>query len=511
MTNGWSVGGDTASGGPPPRHRISRSLATSERRQRHPVATRWTRTPTPQSPTIGDDAQSDLTHRAQSAFVGQWMRHPARIVPLVFLGAILLGTVLLLLPIAREGDHSPQFITALFTATSAVCVTGLAVVDTSGYWSWFGEAVIAGLIQLGGFGIMTLASLLGLVVAGRLGLRGRLAAQAETRALGLGDVGQVVRRVAVISFCVELTLAIILFARFYFGYDYAFGKAVWHGVFHAVASFNNAGFALYPDSLEGFVTDPVVLLPITLAVIIGGIGSPVLLELGRRIKRPVKWSIHTKLTVLGTAILIPVGFFTYLLFEWNNPATMGPLGFGDKLSTALFSGVMPRSAGFNAIPMGEVQPETQIVTMVLMFIGAGSASTAGGIKITTFLLLAFVIWAEIRGEPDVAIFGRSIGQSVQRQALTIALLGVGAVTCGTIALQATTRLPLIDVMFETVSAFGPVGLSTGITPELPTGSQLVLVMLMYTGRVGTVAVGTALALRSRRRRFSYPHERPIVG
>ncbi|GAA4906301.1 potassium uptake TrkH family protein [Stackebrandtia albiflava] len=439
------------------------------------------------------------------------MRHPARVVPMVFLGAVLVGTALLLLPIARQGDAEAPVVTALFTATSAVCITGLAVVDTAGYWSWFGEGVIASLIQLGGFGIMTMASLLGLVVAGRLGLRERLVAQAENKTLGLGDVRQVMIRVAVMSISVELILAIILFARFRFAYDYEFGEAVWHGVFHSVSAFNNAGFALYPDSLEGFVTDPIVMLPIALAVIIGGIGSPVILELSRRMRHPSRWSVHTKLTILGTAILLPLGFVAYLVFEWNNPATMGPLGFGDKLSAAFFSSVMPRSAGYNAIPMGEVQPETQMITMALMFIGGGSASTAGGIKVTTFILLAFVIWAEIRGEPDVSVFGRTIPHAVQRQALTIALLGVAAVASGTVVLELTTEFPMNDVMFETVSAFGPVGLSTGITPDLPPVSQLVLVVLMFTGRVGTVAVGTALALRSRRRRFSYPEDRPIVG
>lgn len=447
----------------------------------------------------------------QNRLVGQSIRHPARVVPLVFLGAVLVGTALLSLPIARDGEETAGPVTALFTATSAVCITGLATVDTSAYWSGFGEGVILALIQLGGFGIMTLASLLGLVVAGRLGLRGRLAAQAETRALGLGDFRTVIIRVAIMSACVELVLSAILFSRFYFGYGYDLGQAVWHGLFHAVSAFNNAGFALYPDSLEGFVTDPVVMLPIALAVVVGGIGSPVIVELGKRIRHPSKWSVHTKLTVLGTGILIPVGFLAYLVFEWDNAATLAPLGVGDKLSTAFFSGVMPRSGGFNAIPMGQIQPETQIVTMVLMFIGGGSASTAGGIKVTTFFLLAFVIWAEIRGEPDVSIMGRSIAQSVQRQALTIALLGLAAVAAGTMALELTTSLPMNQVMFEAVSAFGPVGLSTGVTPDLPPAAQLVLVVLMYTGRVGTVAVGTALALRSRRRRYTYPQDRPIVG
>ncbi|HIW62234.1 MAG TPA: TrkH family potassium uptake protein [Candidatus Stackebrandtia excrementipullorum] len=443
--------------------------------------------------------------------MGKYLRHPARIVPLGFLGVVLTGTALLLTPAATEGPQSAPFITALFTATSATCITGLAVVDTSGYWSTFGEMTIVVLIQAGGFGIMTMASLLALVVAGRLGLRTRMAAQVESKSLGLGDIRRVVRRVAILSLSVEFTLACILFARLRFGYGYEIDDAVWNGVFHAVSAFNNAGFALYPDSLEGFVTDPVVLLPVAVAVILGGLGTPVLVDVARRLRTPRRWTLHTKLTLLGTAVLLPIGFFAYLVFEWSNAQTLGGLGLGDKLAAAFFSGAMPRSAGLNAIPISDITSETQLVTIILMFIGGGSASTAGGIKLTTFLLLAFVIWTELRGEPDVSIFGRTIAPASQRQALTVALLGVAAVVVGTLALEMTGDFPLNTVIFEAASAFGPVGLSMGITPELSTPGQAVLVVLMFTGRVGTVVVGTALALSTRHRRYSYPVDRPIVG
>lgn len=442
--------------------------------------------------------------------MGKSLRHPARIVPLVFLSVIAAGTAVLMTPVAAQGESAP-FITALFTATSATCITGMAVVDTAEYWSLFGEVTIAALVQVGGFGIMTMASLLALVVAGRLGLRTRMATQTETKALGLGDVRRVVQRVVIMSLSVETVLAVILFIRFHYGYDYAVGEAVWHGVFHAVAAFNNAGFSLYPDSLEGFVTDPVVLLPVAVAVILGGMGTPVLFDVIRRIRRPSRWSLHTKLTLLGTGVLLPVGFLAYLIFEWGNAQTLGPLDFGDKLSAAFFSGVMPRSAGMNAIPIADIASETQLITIILMFIGGGSASTAGGIKITTFILLAFVIWAELRGEPDVSAFRRTISPAAQRQALVVALLGVAAVVTGTLALEVTTDFPLNMVVFEAASAFGPVGLSMGITPELAPAAQAILVVLMFTGRVGTVVLGTALALSTRHRRFSYPVDRPIVG
>jgi trk system potassium uptake protein TrkH len=432
-------------------------------------------------------------------------------VPLAFLTAVAIGTLLLCLPIARAGDGSAPFITALFTAMSAVCVTGLVLVDTATYWSGFGEVVLLVMMQIGGFGIMTLASLLGLVVAGRLRLSDRLATQAETKVLGLGDVRRVLTRVAMIAICVELVLAIILGLRFHYGYGFDVGKSIWHGIFHAVAAFNSAGFALYHDSLERFVTDPVITVPIMIASIIGGIGFPVVVELVRRTFRPSQWSIHTKITVFGTFVLLFVGFVAYVLIEWNNAKTLGGLSAPHKVQAAFFASAMPRSAGFNSIPIGDLRPETWAFTDILMFIGGGSAGTAGGIKVATFFLLAFVIWAEVRGEPDVSVFGRRIPTGTQRQALTVALLGVGAVAVGTISVLAVTDLPLDKVLFDVTSAFGTVGLSSGVTADLNTGGQLIMVLLMFTGRVGTVTVATALALRSRTRRFHYPEERPIVG
>ncbi|MGH8792088.1 MAG: TrkH family potassium uptake protein [Stackebrandtia sp.] len=438
-------------------------------------------------------------------------RQPARLVPAAFLGVITVGTLLLLLPISREGDAAAPFLTALFTATSAVCVTGLIVVDTPSYWSGFGEGVIAVLIQAGGFGIMTFASLLGLLVAGRLGLRGKMLAQAETKALDLGDVRGVVMRVGIITLSVEFVVAVVLAARFKFEYGYAFGEALWLGVFHSISAFNNAGFALYPDSLMSFAKDPVIMLPISLAIVIGGIGFPVLVELGRKIGNPAKWSIHTKITLVGTGLLLWAGFLGYLAFEWDNPDTMGPMSLGQKVHAALFATVTARTAGFNGVDVGALNNQTWLMTDVLMFIGGGSAGTAGGIKVTTFFLLAFVIWAEIRGEPDVPVFKRTVVGSAQRQALTVALLGVGLVVAGTMTISTVTEHPLDQVLFEVTSAFATVGLSTGITAQLPALGEVVLIALMFTGRVGTITVASSMALRHRRRAYRFPDERPIVG
>ena len=418
----------------------------------------------------------------------------------------------MMLPAARADPGHAPFVTALFTAASAVCVTGLAVVDTPSYWSTFGHVLLTVLSQIGGFGIMTLATLLSLLVSRRLGLRSRLLAQTESSGLFGDNLRGILFRVAMVMLVSEAVIAVVLTLRFRLTYDYSFGRSVWEAVFHAVQAFNNAGFALYPDSLVRFVTDPWICLPLALGVMAGSIGFPVLFELAREWRTPGCWSTHTFLTVTGSLLFSVIGFLVFLTFEWRNPGTLGPLGTPGKILAAFTQDVMTRSGGFNSIDLGRMNSETIAVTNGLMFIGGGSASTAGGIKLTTFMLLAFVIWAEFRGEPDVVIRKRRIAETTQRQALTVALMGVALVATGTVALDALTDdIPFDRALFEVTSAFATVGLSTGITPSLPPSAQIVLVVLMYVGRVGTIAVGTAIALNTRRRHYRYPEERPLVG
>jgi potassium uptake TrkH family protein len=439
------------------------------------------------------------------------LRHPARLLPIAFLLAIGTGTALLMLPPARRGPGSAEPVVALFTATSAVSVTGLAVVDTATYWTPFGQGVILLLAQAGGFGIMTLATLLGLIVSRRLGLSQALVAQAEIRALDLGTIRGLLRRVALTVLVIELVTAVILGVRLYTAYDYEPLRAVWHGLFHGVSAFNNAGFALYSDGLVGFASDPWISGTIAVSVLLGSLGFPVLFEVGRGVRRPSRWSVHVKMTVYGSLLLLAVGFLAVLVLEWSNPRTLGPLSAPGKLLASFFHGVMPRSGGLNTLDVGAMRSETLGITDILMFIGGGSAGTAGGIKVSTFFLLAFVIWAEVRGERDVVAFGRRMETGAQRQALTVALLGVAVVAGGTLAMLMLTDEGLERVLFEVISASATVGLSTGITPNLPPTAQLLLVLLMYLGRVGTVTVATALALRERRRLFRLPEERPVVG
>lgn len=439
------------------------------------------------------------------------LRHPYQVVVAAFAAAIAFGTLLLLLPLSRAGDGSAPFMTALFTATSAVCVTGLVVVDTPSYWSGFGEAVILGLIQVGGFGIMTMASLLGLLVSRRMGLRTRLTAAAETKSLGIGDVRGVLTGVLKVTVMFEALVAVALSLRFSLGYDVPLPRAVYHGVFHAVSAFNNAGFALYSDSLMRYATDPWVCVPIATAVIFGGLGFPVLFELRRHLRQPRRWSLHTKLTITVTLALLLIGSVFVTAAEWNNPGTLGELDRPGRLLAGAFHSVMPRTAGFNTLDTAQMYDGTLLGTMILMFIGGGSAGTAGGIKVTTFAILFLVIYAEVRGEQSVNAFDRRIGSRVQRQALTVVMLSIAAVVVATLAIIELTRLPLTDVSFEVVSAFGTVGLSTGITTDLPAPAQLILVLVMFLGRLGPITLASAIALRERHRLYTLPEGRPIVG
>ena len=462
------------------------------------------------------DAVGRSLHRAHavagpghSGFGGGVRRRPGQLVVLGFAAAVALGTLLLRLPAASSGA-SATWVEALFTATSAVCVTGLVVVDTATHWSPFGLGVILALIQVGGLGIMTLATVLGLLISRRLGLSSRLIAASSTRTVGLGDVRSVLIGVLRVTLFVEAATAAVLAVRFMTTYEEPLGRALWLGLFHSVSAFNNAGFSTYTDNLIQFATDPWICLPIALAVIVGGIGFPVIFEL-RRQHRPARWSLHTRITLLLTAVLIVGGTAFMLLAEWSNPATLGPMNLPGKLLAGFFQGVMPRTAGFNSVDINAMQDGTWFGTDVLMFIGGGSAGTAGGIKVTTFAVLLYVIWAELRGDPDVNTFDRRIAATTQRQALSVALVSVAAVVIAIIAISLTSPLPVDRIQYEVISAFATVGLSTGITADLAPGHQLLLVALMFIGRLGPVTLGTALALRERQRLYRYPESAPIVG
>lgn len=439
------------------------------------------------------------------------LRDPVRLIPLLFALAIAIGTILLWLPIATADGTQTPLMTALFTSTSAVAVTGLIVVDTATYWSPFGQVVILLLFQIGGFGIMTAATLFGLMAGRGFGLRERMATQVERSRLDVGDARSVLKLVLAITVVVEAMVATVLTARLMIAYDHSFAEAAWHGVFHAISAFNNAGFSSYSDSVMGFQDDAIVLVPIMLAVILTALGFPVMQDLRAHGLAWRRWTLHTKITVSGTLVLLLGGFLAILAMEWNNPATLGPMSPGAKLLNAGFHSVMPRTAGFNSLDVGSFEDETLMANYFLMFIGGGSAGTAGGIKITTFVVLFAVVLSEVVRRRDAGLFGRRFGHAVERQALTVIVLAGTLIFAATTYLSMITPLAFEDLLFEAISAFSTVGLSTGITADLPPAGQIVIIALMFIGRVGTITVATALALGGAPRPYRYPEENPIVG
>jgi trk system potassium uptake protein TrkH len=442
---------------------------------------------------------------------GERLQHPARIIASGFGGIALVGTLLLVLPVATRSGERANTVDALFTSVSAVSLTGLAIVDTGSHWSTFGQLVILGLMQVGGLGIMAMATLFAVLVSRRLGLRTRLLIQAETRSLRLRDVRRLLRNIVLFSLAAELVAAVILTVRFATRYDRPWRSAAYDGIFHGVSAFNSAGLSLNRDSMMGYVTDPWVSLTLALAVILGGLGFPVVFELARSWRRPRQWSVLTYLTLGTSAVLLVLGTLIFTIAEYSNPRTLGPLNVPGKLLAGFFASVMPRSGGLNSIDTSALTPESMLTTDIFMFIGGGSAGTAGGIKVTTFGLLAFVIWAEMRGENQVHVGRRRISEANQRQALAVALVGIGLVMISTLTLLTLTPHSLDRVLFEVTSAFGTVGLSTGITADLGRAGHLLLVVLMFIGRIGPLTLASALALRERTRRYELPEERTIVG
>ncbi|GHH68654.1 TrkH family potassium uptake protein [Promicromonospora soli] len=445
-------------------------------------------------------------------------RAPARLAVTVFACVVAVFVVLLLAPFATADGEGASFVDAVFTAVSAVCVTGLVVQDTATYWSLYGQIVILAGVKVGGFGIMTVASILGMIVSRKIGLTQKLLTASETKTTRLGDVGSLVRVIIITATTLELSIALLLFPRFLVLEGNA-GSAAWHSLFYGISSFNNAGFVPTTEGLMPHVGDWTLILPIALGVFVGALGFPVILNIQRALPRMgQRWrgwtkrlSLHSKLTLVTSGALLGVGALLLLLLEWSNPATFGPLSFGEKLLASIFAGIMPRSGGFSTVDVGAMTESSWLIQDALMFVGGGSASTAGGIKVTTLAVMLLAIFAEARGDRDIEAFGRRIPRDVLRLSIAVVFTGATIVLVSCVALLEVTDLPLARVLFEVLSAFATVGLSTGITPDLPDAGKYILAVLMFVGRTGAVTVVAVLALRDRRRIVRFPEERPIIG
>lgn len=427
---------------------------------------------------------------------------PATSLLLVFAVLIAVGTGLLMLPIATNDGTSTRFLDALFTATSASCVTGLVVLDTATHWSPFGQVVILLLVQAGGFGIMAGSTLLLMVFVGRrTTLRDRVLIQESLGGLTLGTVTTVVRRIAVFTLVTEAIGAIVLSIAFMSGPESG-GRGnplgIWWGVFHSVSAFNNAGFDITGGfrSLIPFVDDWIVLLTIAVLLVLGGLGFAIVGDaIGRR--RWTRMALETKLVLGTTAVLLVGGALLIGFTEWANPATLGALPAEQRLLNALFESATLRTAGFTALDTGAFLQSSLFVVMALMFIGGASGSTAGGIKVNTFSVLLIAIVSTVRGRPSAEAFGRRVPHQIVYRALAVALLSIAFVFVVGLGLTLTSEASFVQTLFEAVSAFGTVGASTGITRDLSDPARLIVVVAMFIGRLGPLTLVLALAVRAR--------------
>lgn len=446
-------------------------------------------------------------------FFGAHLR-PPQVLVLGFAAVILTGAVLLTLPIASNSGKGLRFLDALFTATSAVCVTGLVVVDTATQYSRFGQLVILCLIQVGGLGFMTMSTLIAFLLGKRISLRERLVMQEALNQFSPAGLVRLTRNILLTTLIVEGTGAAILAARFAF--DYPLGRSIYMGIFHAVSAFCNAGFDVMGDlagpfsSFTSYVSDPVVSLTVCGLIVIGGIGFPVIQEL-YHYRKMRRLSLHAKLVLKITAVLIITGTILVFLFERSNPQTMGRLGSGGKLLAALFQAITPRTAGFSTLNIGAMRLGTLFLLIMLMFIGASPSSTGGGIKTTTFGVLLATVIATIRGYDEVEIGKRRLPKDLIFKALTIAVLALALVITVTLVLTFTEKATFIQILFEVTSAFGTVGLSTGITPNLTDPARILIILTMFIGRLGPLTVAVALAQRTRPGRVEYIEDRVMIG
>jgi Trk-type K+ transport system membrane component len=463
---------------------------------------------------------------------------PSRFAILIFAALIVIFTALLSLPVSASNGKVTPFADSLFTAVSVICVTGLSTLDMATHWSAFGHTVIYVGVQIGALGVLTLASILGLVISRKLGLRARLIAASDTnplrmhhgpvaegQAVRLGEIGSLLATVAISALVIEVVLAALLFPRMLID-GIPLGEAVWHSFYYSAMAFTNTGFSPNAEGLTPFENDYFFLSVLMLGVVLGSIGFPVIYTLSRSLRAwgirrrtgrtrgsetRVRWSVHVKLTIVTSLLLIVVGAALYIALEFDNPDTFGGLNAGDTVFQSFFLSVMTRSGGFSTISIPDLNGSSLLVTDMLMFIGGGSASTAGGIKVTTLAVLFLAAFAEARGVHDMESFGRRIPSDVLRLGVSVVLWGATTVAVSSILILQISKASLDFVLFDVISAFATSGLTTGLTASLPDAGVYVLAATMFMGRVGTVTLAAALAASQRQQLYKRPEERPIVG
>ena len=438
----------------------------------------------------------------------------SRIIALVFAFLILLGALLLSLPLSSRSGHSAGWMVSLFTATSATCVTGLTLADTWTQWSFFGQCVILVLIEIGGLGFMSAASLVYLLLRKKISIHHQLLMAESIGAENLGDIRLLQKRLLARAFLLEGAGALILFLRFLS--EYPWPRALWLGVFHSVSAFCNAGFDVLGfrspgSSLMTVGTDPVVLLTLSALVVLGGLGFLVWDEVLRE-RHPKRWSVYTRLVLITSGALLLGGMLLCCLLEWNNPATLGPLSVPQKLLSALFQSVTLRTAGFAALDQGALTQAGKGVSIFLMLIGGSSGSTAGGLKTVTFVVLFIFLWTRMRGRYTVSVFHRTISNDLVLNAIMIFIIMVTLSFAGAVFICATSPVSFADALYETVSAIGTVGLTAGATPQLRLPSRLMIILFMYFGRVGVLTISFGfLKNRPAGRKYKFAETELLIG
>lgn len=424
---------------------------------------------------------------------------------------IAAGTLLLMCPWSTVAHVSPPFIDALFTATSAVCVTGLITVNTATYWSTAGKIVIMCLIEIGGLGIMTFATAQALVTGRRIGLKERMIIQEQTGQWSLAGLVNLMRSVIKTALAFELGGAIILTLAFGSNLGLSPMKAVFYGVFHSISAFCNAGFDIIGNSLVDFVGNVPVVLTVSTLIIAGGIGFHVIADVAHSRGKWNQLSLHSRIALRVTCYLLMLGSLALLVLEVHNPGTLGSLSPGERLLAAWFQSVTARTAGFNTVPQEKLLLPAVLVTIGLMFIGASPGGTGGGVKTTTFYTAIRFAISVVRQESDVTVEKRRLPQSVVTKAICIVLLSLSLVFAATFVLSVTEEAPFTDILFEVVSAFGTVGLSRGITPSLSVVGKVTIILTMFAGRVGPLSLVIALSNSAKGADIRYPEEKVTVG
>lgn len=434
-----------------------------------------------------------------------------RIILTGFAAIILIGAILLALPVSSTHGTSIGFLDALFTATSAVCVTGLVVLDTGTNFTLFGQIVIMILIQIGGLGFMTFGVLVAIVLGKKISLKERLLIQQSTNSLSVQGVVRLSIGILISALIIEACAASLLAIR-WFG-EMGVARAIYYGIFHSISSFNNAGFALWSDSLSRYVGDPLVNIVITSLFILGGIGFMVILDLYNK-RKWAAFSLNTKVVLITTGILSLIGFLFVFVIECFNPQTFGDLSWSERLWAGYFQGVVPRTAGFNTIDIGGMMPASQLFIIFLMFVGASSGSTGGGIKTNTFAVLYLTVVMVVKGRDDLNILKKRLPNELILRALAVIILSLSVVITSTFLLILTEhsmQKNFMEVLFEVTSAFGTVGLSMGLTPELSPIGKCIIIITMYIGRLGPLMLFFAMSQRSARKKFRYPEEKVLIG